>query len=83
MEYDENRALVAIAHMKLSRVVAIDRDHRINGARISMEKKIPGGQSDICHCGDVRAMVYTGRNTSRNFRTSDISGNRWQVSNHR
>ena len=41
MEYDENRALVAIAHMKLGRVVAIDETIAINGARISMEKKIP------------------------------------------
>ena len=60
MEYDENRALVAIAHMKLGRVVAIDETIAINGARISMEKKIPMADSLIYATAEMfGAMVYT------------------------
>jgi toxin FitB len=59
-DYDENRALVAIGHMKLGKVVEISEDIAIYAAKISLEKKLPMADSLIYATATrYNAIVYT------------------------
>jgi predicted nucleic acid-binding protein len=60
LAYDENKALIAIAHMKLGKVIDIDETISINAAKVSMEKKIPMADSLIYATAEIyKAIVYT------------------------
>jgi len=59
-EYDENKALIAIAHMKLGKVINLDETISINAAKISIEKKLPMADSIIYASAEMfGATVYT------------------------
>ena len=59
-EFDEDKALVAIAHMKMARVVDLTETIAIYAAKISIEKKIPMADSSIFATADLfGATIYT------------------------
>jgi toxin FitB len=59
-DYDENRALLAIGHMKLGKVVEISEDIAIYAAKISLEKRLPTADSLIYATATrYNAIVYT------------------------
>lgn len=59
-EYDEDKALMAIAHMKLAKVVDINETIAIYAAKISIEKKMPMADSIIYATAEMYgATVYT------------------------
>jgi toxin FitB len=59
-DYDENKALVAIGHMKLGKVVEISEDIAIYAAKISLEKKLPMADSLIYATATrYNAVIYT------------------------
>lgn len=59
-DYDENKALVAIGHMKLGKVVEISEDIAIYAAKISLEKKLPMADSLIYATATrYNATIYT------------------------
>ena len=47
LEIDEDKALMAVAHMKQGMVIALDPDLAINAARIGLEYKLPMAESII------------------------------------
>lgn len=60
IEFDENKALVAIGHMKLGNVVSIGEDIAINAAKISFDHKMPMADSIIYALAlTYNATVYT------------------------
>lgn len=59
-DYDEDRALLAIGHMKIGIVAAISEDIAINAAKISLEKRIPLADSMIYATATrYNAIIYT------------------------
>ncbi len=59
-EFDEDKALIAIAHMKLAKVIDLSESIAIYAAKISMEKKIPMADSIIYATAEVYgATIYT------------------------
>ena len=59
-EFDEDKALIAIAHMKLGKIVDLDETISINAAKISIEKKLPMADSIIYATAEMYgATVYT------------------------
>lgn len=59
-EYDEDKALIAMAHMKLGKVIEIDETIAILGAKISIDKKMPMADALIYSTAEIyNATVYT------------------------
>jgi toxin FitB len=59
-DFDEDKALIAIAHMKQAKVVDMDETIAIHAAKISNEKKIPMADSIIYATATIyNATVYT------------------------
>ena len=60
IEFDENKALIAIAHMKMAKVVDLTETIAIYAAKISIEKKIPMADSIIFATAEIYdATIYT------------------------
>jgi len=59
-DFDEDKALIAIAHMKQAKVVNLDESIAIHAAKISLEKKIPMADAIIYATARLYdAIVYT------------------------
>lgn len=59
-EYDEDKALTAVAHMKLAKIIDINEAIAIYAAKISIEKKMPMADSIIYATAEIYgATVYT------------------------
>lgn len=59
-EIDEDKALIAVGHMKMGIVISIDEDIAINAAKISVETKIPMADSIIYSVAlKYNAIIYT------------------------
>lgn len=60
LEFDEDKALMAIAHMKLGKVVDITEPISIYAAKLSLEKKLPMADALIYATGLIfEAEIYT------------------------
>ena len=59
-EFDEDKALIVTAHMKLGIVIELNETIAINAAKISIEKKLPMADSIIYATAEQHgAVVYT------------------------
>jgi predicted nucleic acid-binding protein len=59
-EYNEDKALIITAHMKLGKVIELDESLAINAAKISSEKKLPMADSIIYATAErYNATIYT------------------------
>lgn len=59
-DYNEDKALLITAHMKLGKVIELDESLAINAAKISIEKKIPMADSIIYATAErYGATIYT------------------------
>ena len=59
-DFDENKALVAVGHMKAGTIAGIDEDIAVNAAKISFEKKLPMADSLIYATAlKYNATIYT------------------------
>lgn len=59
-EFDEDKALIAIAHMKLAKVIDLNESIAIYAAKVSIEKKIPMADSIIYATAEIyNATIYT------------------------
>jgi len=59
-DFDEDKALIAIAHMKLATVVELKEEIAIYAAKVSIEKKLPMADSIIYATAEIYgAVVYT------------------------
>jgi predicted nucleic acid-binding protein len=59
-EFDEDKALTAIAHMKLANVIDMNETIAIYAAKISLEKKLPMADSIIFATAEIYgATLYT------------------------
>ncbi len=60
IEFDEDRALFVMGHMKLGRVVEVNEEIAIYAAKISVEKKLPMADSIIYSIATkYHATIYT------------------------
>ncbi len=60
LEFDEDKALTAIGHMKTATIIDIDFGISVQAAKISKENKIPMADSMILACGQkFNATIYT------------------------
>ena len=60
LEFDEDKALIAVAHMKVGKVIEINESISIYAAKLSLEKKLPMADALIYATGLMNdAIVYT------------------------
>jgi predicted nucleic acid-binding protein len=59
-DYNEDKALIITAHMKLGKVIELDESLAINAAKISNEKRLPMADSIIYATAErFSATIYT------------------------
>ena len=60
LDFDENKALIAIGHMKLGKIISIDEEIAVYAAKVSTEKKLPMADSIIYAVASrYNAVIYT------------------------
>ncbi len=60
LDYDEDKALVAVAHIKQGKVIEVSENIAIYAAKISTEKKLPMADAIIYATGLMyQATIYT------------------------
>ena len=60
VEFDEDKALIAVAHMKVGKVIDISESISIYAAKLSLEKKLPMADALIYATALIHdSVVYT------------------------